>query len=238
MARVAGHERQHRRERGEHHQQPDEEIAAQGSRLTVRARSAPVREDGSNDVLRRGRPHERRGQLLLQGGRVVAADGEYDADVLIEGEKIAAVGDVEAPAARPSSTSSGCLVMPGLIDNHTHLSMPFMGMMSSDDYDTGTRAAAAGGVTCLVDFSIQREPDKLRSALDEWQGRADGAAHVDYGFHMAITNANESALDDMEADDRGGRLLVQAVHGLQGRADGRATTSSRRRWSAPATSAG
>ena len=89
--------------------------------------------------------------------------------------------------------------MPGLIDNHTHLCMPFMGMMSSDDYNTGTQAAAAGGVTCLVDFSIQREPDQLRSALAEWQGRAEGAAHVDYGFHMAITNANEATIDDMAA---------------------------------------
>ena len=94
---------------------------------------------------------------------------------------------------------SGCYVLPGLIDNHTHLCMPFMGMMSSDDYNTGTQAAAAGGVTCLVDFSIQREPDQLRSALAEWQGRAEGAAHVDYGFHMAITNANEATIDDMAA---------------------------------------
>jgi dihydropyrimidinase len=136
---------------------------------------------------------------LLQGGRVVSADGEYDADVLIVGEKIAAVGDVEAPAGASVLDVSGCRVMPGLIDNHTHLSMPFMGMMSSDDYDTGTQAAAAGGVTCLVDFSIQREPDQLRSALEEWQGRAEGAAHVDYGFHMAITNANEATIDDMAA---------------------------------------
>jgi dihydropyrimidinase len=136
---------------------------------------------------------------LLQGGRVVSADGEYDADVLIVGEKIAAVGDVEAPAGATILDVSGCRVMPGLIDNHTHLSMPFMGMMSSDDYNTGTQAAAAGGVTCLVDFAIQREPDQLRSALEEWQGRADGAAHVDYGFHMAITNANEATIDDMQA---------------------------------------
>jgi dihydropyrimidinase len=136
---------------------------------------------------------------LLQGGRVVSADGEYDADVLIVGEKIAAVGEVEVPPGAKVIDVGGCRVMPGLIDNHTHLSMPFMGMMSSDDYDTGTRAAAAGGVTCLVDFAIQREPDQLRSALAEWQGRADGAAHVDYGFHMAITNANEATIDDMAA---------------------------------------
>lgn len=136
---------------------------------------------------------------LLRGGRVVSADGEYDADVLIEGERIAAVGAVAPPDDATVFDVSGCYVLPGLIDNHTHLSMPFMGMMSSDDYDTGTRAAAAGGVTCLVDFSIQREPDQLRSALAEWQGRAEGAAHVDYGFHMAITNANEATIDDMTA---------------------------------------
>jgi dihydropyrimidinase len=136
---------------------------------------------------------------LLRGGRVVSADGEYDADVLIDGEQVAAVGEVAAPDDATVIDVSGCYVLPGLIDNHTHLSMPFMGMMSSDDYNTGTQAAAAGGVTCLVDFSIQREPDQLRSALAEWQGRAEGAAHVDYGFHMAITNANEATIDDMAA---------------------------------------
>src|SRR4051794_12384955 len=136
---------------------------------------------------------------LLQGGRVVSADGEYDADVLIVGEKVVAVGDVSAPAGAQVVDAAGCYVLPGLIDNHTHLSMPFMGMWSSDDYNTGTQAAAAGGVTCLVDFAIQREPDNLRSALEEWQGRAAGAAHVDYGFHMAITNANEATIDDMAA---------------------------------------
>jgi dihydropyrimidinase len=93
--------------------------------------------------------------------------------------------------------ADSCFVLPGLIDNHTHLSMPFMGMMSADDYDTGTQAAAAGGVTCLVDFAIQREPDNLQSALEEWSGRAEGAAHVDYGFHMAITDANDAVLDEM-----------------------------------------
>jgi dihydropyrimidinase len=136
---------------------------------------------------------------LLQGGRVVSADGEYDADVLIVGERIVAVGELQAPPGATVIDAIGCLVLPGLIDNHTHLSMPFMGMMSSDDYNTGTQAAAAGGVTCLVDFAIQREPDQLRSALAEWRGRADGAAHVDYGFHMAITNANEATIDDMAA---------------------------------------
>jgi dihydropyrimidinase len=136
---------------------------------------------------------------VLQGGRVISADGEYDADVLIVGDKIAAVGSFAYPVEATAVDVTGCRLLPGLIDNHTHLSMPFMGMWSSDDYDTGTRAAAAGGVTCIVDFAIQREPDELRSALDEWQERAAGAAHVDYGFHMAITNANDATIDDMQA---------------------------------------
>src|ERR1700744_3814312 len=132
-------------------------------------------------------------------GTIVTAEGEFAGDVLIEGETIAAVGRLTAPPGAATVDAAGCYLLPGLIDNHTHLSMPFMGMMSSDDYDTGTRAAAAGGVTCLVDFAIQREPDTLQSALEEWSGRADGAAHVDYGFHMAITNASDPVLDDMTA---------------------------------------
>ena len=136
---------------------------------------------------------------LISGGTVVTADDEFPGDVLIEGETIAAVGQVGVPDGAQVIDASGCLVLPGLIDNHTHLSMPFMGMMSADDYDTGTRAAAAGGVTCLVDFAIQREPDNLRSALEQWSARAAGAAHVDYGFHMAITNGSEPVLDDMTA---------------------------------------
>ncbi len=139
------------------------------------------------------------GRKLIQGGTVVAADGACKADVLITGDTITAVGVVGPAEDAERVDASGCLLLPGLVDNHTHLSMPFMGMMSSDDYDTGTRAAAAGGVTCIVDFSIQREPDGLLSALDEWQARAEGAAHVDYGFHMAITNANDATLDDMAA---------------------------------------
>jgi dihydropyrimidinase len=141
---------------------------------------------------------------LITNGTIVTAEDEFPGDVLIEGEKIAAIGAVAAPEDSTVIDASGCFVLPGLIDNHTHLSMPFMGMMSSDDYDSGTRAAAAGGVTCLVDFSIQREPDNLHSALSEWQERAEGAAHVDYGFHMAITNGSESVLDDMAAMSEAG----------------------------------
>jgi dihydropyrimidinase len=170
---------------------------------------------------------------LLQGGRVVAADGEYDADVLISGEQIAAVGQVAAPDGATVIDASGCLLLPGLIDNHTHLSMPFMGMRTADDYDTGTQAAAAGGTTCIVDFAIQNEPDGLTSALEEWQGRAAGAAHVDYGFHMAITNASAPTIEDMatmvEAGVPSFKLFMAYKGALMTRDDALALTMERAR---------
>ena len=124
--------------------------------------------------------------------------------------------------------ASGCLVMPGLIDNHTHLSMPFGGTWSCDDYDTGTAAAAAGGTTCIVDFIIQYVGGSLKDAREEWQGRADGAAHIDYGFHMAITDARPEVVAEMADCVDEGITSLQGLHGLQGRADGRRRAVPRR----------
>src|SRR5215218_736617 len=136
-------------------------------------------------------------RTLVRGGTVVSATHASVADVLIDGEEIVAVGDVGDVDADVVD-ASGCFVLPGLIDNHTHMAMPFGGTRSIDDYDTGTRAAAAGGTTCIVDFVIQQEGGGLQSSLDEWQERAVGAAHVDYGFHVAITQADEGTFADME----------------------------------------
>jgi dihydropyrimidinase len=135
---------------------------------------------------------------VIQGGTVVTATDTIAADILIDGETIVGVGSFEGVDAEPID-ASGCYVLPGLVDNHTHLSMPFGGTWSIDDYDTGTQAAAAGGTTCLVDFALQVHSGGLRSSLEEWQGRAEGTAHVDYGFHMAITNADEATIADMPA---------------------------------------
>ncbi len=126
----------------------------------------------------------------------MTATDAFDADVLIDGESVTAVGT--GFEADEVIDATGCLVLPGLIDNHTHLSMPFGGTWSCDDYDTGTAAAAAGGTTCIVDFCIQYVGGSLADALAEWHGRADGAAHIDYGFHVAITDARPEVVAEME----------------------------------------
>ena len=133
---------------------------------------------------------------VIRGGTVVTASDAAPADVLIDGETIAAVGRIGEVDAEVID-ATGCFVLPGAVDNHTHMKMPFGGTWSIDDYDTGTQAAAAGGTTSIVDFCIQVHPDGLKQSLEEWQGRAEGTAHVDYGFHMAITNANDATVADM-----------------------------------------
>ncbi len=133
---------------------------------------------------------------LIRGGRVVTATDAFDADVLIDGESVVAVGT--GFDADDVIDASGCLVMPGLVDNHTHLSMPFGGTWSCEDYNTGTASAAAGGTTAIVDFIIQYVGGSLKDAREEWQGRANGAAHIDYGFHMAITDARPEVVAEMD----------------------------------------
>ncbi len=136
---------------------------------------------------------------LIQNGTVVTADRTFAGDVLIEGSVIKEVRAGIAPsAAHTVVDAAGMLVLPGGIDVHTHLDMPFGGTTSSDDFETGTRAAAIGGTTTIVDFAIQAKGTKMRNALDAWWGKAQGKACIDYGLHMIVTDLGTSGLEDMD----------------------------------------
>jgi dihydropyrimidinase len=131
------------------------------------------------------------GKTLFTGGTVVAADGSYDAEVLVEDEKVVAVGtDLSADGAE-AVDASGKLVMPGFIDAHTHMAMPFGGTVTADDWATGTAAAAAGGTTMIIDFALQEEGGSLAGAVEAWTEKANGKALIDYGFHVAITDLRD-----------------------------------------------
>jgi dihydropyrimidinase len=129
--------------------------------------------------------------LLIKNGRIVTAADDYNADIFIEGEQIKAIGNNLPFEADTSFDASGMLVLPGGVDPHVHLDMPFMGTFSSDTHETGTRAALFGGTTTVIDFVLQKQGHSLREALDEWNGRAEGNAVGDYSFHMAVTDYND-----------------------------------------------
>src|SRR5271165_4202999 len=136
--------------------------------------------------------------LLIQNGVVVNADRTMSADVLIEGDSIREVRAGIDPQGHTVVDAAGVLVLPGGIDAHTHLDMPFGGTTSADDFETGTRAAAIGGTTTIVDFAIQAKGTKMRSALNAWWKKAEGKACVDYGLHMIVTDLGTSGLEDMD----------------------------------------
>ena len=104
-----------------------------------------------------------------------------------------------AEAADRVIDAQGLYVLPGGIDVHTHLDMPFGGTTSSDDFDTGTRAAAFGGTTTLIDFAIQPKGTRMRDALDTWWKKADSKTHIDYGLHLIVTDLGEAGLEDMDS---------------------------------------
>jgi dihydropyrimidinase len=138
---------------------------------------------------------------IIRNGTIVTADLTYKADVLIEGGKIAAIG--EGLVGDQTLDATGCYVMPGGIDPHTHLEMPFMGTYSADDFDSGTRAALAGGTTMVVDFALPSPGQGLLDALQMWDNKS-GRAHCDYSYHMAVTWWGEQVFDEMQAVvDRG-----------------------------------
>ncbi len=136
--------------------------------------------------------------LLIQDGVVVNADRTMSADVLIEGGTIREVRAGLDPQGHTVVDAAGLLVLPGGIDAHTHLDMPFGGTTSADDFETGTQAAAIGGTTTIVDFAIQAKGTKMRAALDTWWTKAEGKACIDYGLHMIVTDLGTSGLEDMD----------------------------------------
>ena len=138
--------------------------------------------------------------LLIRGGTVVNADREFKADVLCVDGRIAAVGDSvaqNAPAGTQTLDASGQYILPGGIDPHTHMQLPFMGTVTADDFFTGTAAGLAGGTTSIIDFVIPNPQQPLMEAYREWRGWAEKSA-ADYGFHVAITWWSDAVHRDME----------------------------------------
>jgi dihydropyrimidinase len=141
-------------------------------------------------------------RTLISNGTIVTADGSYAADLLIDGEKIVGIGAGLAQMANATADetidAAGKYVIPGAIDVHTHMELPFGGTFAKDTFETGTRAAAFGGTTTIVDFAVQSKGKSLREGLDAWHAKAEGSAVTDYGFHMIMSDVNDESLAEMD----------------------------------------
>src|SRR4029450_6661027 len=137
--------------------------------------------------------------LLITGGTVVGPAGPYAADVLVDGETIAAIfAPGRAPDGPDVIDAIGKYVIPGGIDAHTHMQLPFGGTEASDTFDTGTRAAAIGGTTTIIDFAVQRYGEVVQDSLAAWHQKADGNCHIDYAFHMILGGVDDDSLKSMD----------------------------------------
>ncbi|MEU5750848.1 dihydropyrimidinase [Streptomyces sp. NPDC047829] len=142
-------------------------------------------------------------RTVIRGGLVITASDEIHADVLIEDGRVAALAASGTPAAGAFSAervidASGKYVVPGGVDGHTHMEMPFGGTYAADTFETGTRAAAWGGTTTVVDFAVQGVGRSLREGLDAWHAKAEGNCAIDYGFHMIVSDVNQDTLKEMD----------------------------------------
>ncbi|MFC4511753.1 dihydropyrimidinase [Streptomyces ehimensis] len=140
---------------------------------------------------------------IVSGGLVITAADEITADVLIEDGKVAALAAPDSAYARGWRAdrvidATGKYVIPGGVDAHTHFELPFGGTSSSDTFETGTRAAAWGGTTTVVDFAVQSKGQAVRAGLDAWHAKADGRCAIDYAFHMILSDVHESSLKEMD----------------------------------------
>jgi dihydropyrimidinase len=140
-------------------------------------------------------------RTLISNGTIVTADGSTAADVLIDGETIARIGtNLAADGLSVDETidAAGRWLIPGAIDVHTHMELPFGGTFAKDTFESGTRAAAFGGTTTIVDFAVQTRGASLRDGLDAWHAKAEGNAVADYGFHMIMSDVNDDTLAEMD----------------------------------------
>jgi dihydropyrimidinase len=135
--------------------------------------------------------------LLIKNGSVVTPEGIVVSDLYVEGDTIAAIGPSLSPQAGKIFDATGKLVIPGGVDVHTHLDAPVGGTVSSDDFETGTRAAAFGGTTCIVDFATQSRGETLHTAYDLWRAKA-ATAVVDYGLHMIVVDVSKGQLEELD----------------------------------------
>jgi dihydropyrimidinase len=138
-------------------------------------------------------------KTLIRNGRIVTAVDDYHADVLIENGTVAMIGKTIDVEADKVIDAKGRLVIPGGIDPHTHMDLPFGGTSSSDDFETGTIAAAHGGTTTIIDFAVQYKGQSLSEALDVWFAKAEGRTSIDYGFHLICTDLPDSRLPEMKS---------------------------------------
>jgi dihydropyrimidinase len=144
-------------------------------------------------------------RTVIRAGLVVTAAEEVHADVLVEGAKVVALAAHDSSFARSWTDSAdrvidatGRYVIPGGVDAHTHMELPFGGTHASDTFETGTRAAAWGGTTTIVDFAVQKPGESLRTGLDAWHAKADARCAVDYAFHMILSDVTEDTLKEMD----------------------------------------
>src|ERR671933_239521 len=126
--------------------------------------------------------------VLIKGGRVITAADDYVGDVYVEDERISLIGGSLDVQADRTIDASGKYVLPGAVDPHTHLDMPFGGTVTIDDFESGQTSAAFGGTTCHVDFVIQPKGATFAAALEEWHAKREGKALIDNGFHIAVTD--------------------------------------------------
>jgi dihydropyrimidinase len=137
-------------------------------------------------------------RTVIRNGRIVTAVDDYNADILIEDGTIAMIAKTIDVDADRIIDATGRLVIPGGIDPHTHMELPFGGTSASDDFDTGTVAAAHGGTTTIIDFAVQYKGQALAEAVDAWHAKADGKASIDYGFHLICTDLPDNRLAEMK----------------------------------------